>query len=105
MPNLQAMQKRNYALVARWGKMGKLVRNGQKRSCMIGQQAYNPRNKELFVEGAVELVIPAYRLAVPPDRDLDTIEWNKKQYRIVGPISGPAPDGTTMHYKCPCVEI
>lgn len=105
MPDLNRSQKSAHGLISRWGKAGRLVRNGNSRTCIAARNAYSPRERALVVDGAERIFISAYGLTIAPDYELDLLNWDGKWYRFIGPTKGPRPNGLIIFHDCDCMEV
>lgn len=95
--------------IVRWGGgvgKGKLIRAGVARVATMAMVEYTPRERGLYLDGAVRFWISA--LNVPainvPDENLDTIQFKGIGYKILLPPSGQQPDGTWIAFDCNCMR-
>src|SRR5690349_8151896 len=116
MPDFDASRLRWHAHIARWGRgvdNGYLIRDGVKRAMTMGIGQYDKRERGLFVDGAIRMMISALKLGgtvrVPdsevPDPELDVVEFRGKRYKILSFPQGAQPDGTWIAFDTPCVEF
>src|SRR5262245_38554710 len=105
MPDFDASRRRWHGHIARWGRgvdNGYLIRNGVKRAMTMGIGEYSPRERGLFVDGTIRMMISALKLGgtvqVPanevPDPELDIVEFRGVRYKIVMLPQGAQPDGS-----------
>lgn len=112
--DFDASRLRWHAHISRWGggvDNGFLVRGGIKRRVTIGLSEYSPRERALYVDGAVRFMISALKdggtTRIPvdevPDPERDIIEFAGKQYKILMIPQGSQPDGTWIAFDTPAV--
>ena len=104
MPDFARSQKSAHNLISRWGKPGALVRAGQRRNCMAAENRFDAKTRALVVEGAVRMFISSYGLSIPPDADLDLLNWDGKWFRFTQPPVGPRPNGLIIFHDCVMLE-
>lgn len=96
------MAKRAGAMIARWGKKAKLLRDGVERDCVAAVLDYNPRARQLSLEGA-ERVLIAAPLDIPPDHEKDKLIHGGRLYQIPTPVKGPRPGDVAIFYDADIV--
>jgi hypothetical protein len=77
------------------------------RTATMGMNDYSPRERGLYVDGAVRFMISALGVAPgqEPDPDLDLIEFKGKRYRMVMKPTGSQPDGSWIGFDVPAVFV
>lgn len=87
------------------GSIAYLIRSGSKRRISAAILDFDPRARDLVLEGARRILISALdpttgaALALPPDHEKDTVEFNKDVFRIIAPVRGPRPAGVVIFYE------
>lgn len=101
MPDLKGSQKRAADHIRRWngGTQGYLLRNGARRSAIMGIAEYTPKERMLYLDKSTRFYIAAYKLLIEPDHEQDQIEFAGKLYNIVEPVRGPRPGGFAIVYE------
>lgn len=71
---------------------------------------YTPRERGLFLDGAVRFWVSALTSAGAnvaaadyPNHELDILQFKSRRYRILMPPSGPHPDGTWIAFDLSCM--
>lgn len=96
-------QYRSFLQIRKFGRQGYLRRDGVDRPCMVGIIDYKPYDASLREVGAQRALIAAYKLEVPPERDLDLLIFGDEVHRFSAPIKGPRPDGVVLFFDCEVV--
>lgn len=95
-------QRRAHSQIKKYGVVGALRRNGVDRPCLVGVIDFNPRGKELILEGQrralVSSLAPDLSVLVAPDHELDLLIWNGEVCLIPVPVRGIRPAGTVIYY-------
>jgi hypothetical protein len=110
MPDFDRSRRVWHGHIASWGggeNNGFLVRDGARRSATMAISAYTPRERGLYADGVVRIMISALNVPVSgvPDPELDTVEFKGKRYKLTLPPQNPQPDGTWIAFDCPCLFI
>ena len=103
--------------IARWGQgvnNGKLVRSGTERIATMAMVEYTPRERGLFLDGAVRFWVSALLVTggvlsdVPPegvpDETLDVVLFHGVTYKILLPPAGQQPDSTWIAFDLNCMR-
>lgn len=98
--NIKAKQASAHRMIQRWGGIGYLIRNGVKRVATMARMEYSPRERGLYLDRSSRIRISAIGLAVAPDHEQDTIQYQGEAYKIILPVEGPRVTGVFVFYDC-----
>jgi hypothetical protein len=64
----------------------------------------------LYMDGSERFFIAGAGLTVPPDAELDLLQFKgngskTSEYRIILPPTGPRPDGIVQYYDCNVMKV
>lgn len=109
MPNFDRQRQVWHDHIARWGggvDNGRIVRGGTPRSATMAIAQFEPRERDLFVDGAIRMMISALNVATgdEPNPELDHVEFKGVKYKILMLPRNPMPDGTWIAFDTPCVK-
>jgi hypothetical protein len=85
-------------MITRFGSAAVLRRGATDRDCIAAILDYNPRGRDLVLEGARRALVAAAGLTIPPNHELDVLVVGGSVYRIVEPAKGPRPGGTVIFF-------
>jgi hypothetical protein len=92
-------------MIAAFGGPGKLSRNGTLRDCVIGDLTFDPRRRDLVIEGKRIFLIAALFGGVEivePHHEQDLVVAFGETLRIVEPVRGPRPGGSPIFFEVTC---
>lgn len=99
MGQMAGRQQSAHKMIAKWGGIGQLNRNGVLRNATMARMEYTTRERAgLQVDVECKIRISCVGLTVPPDMDQDLITFNGKNYKMLLPPSGPSADGATFAF-------
>jgi hypothetical protein len=100
------LRKSAHEMIARWGGVGQLVRNGTPRDVTMARIEYKPAERGLFGDKASRIRVSAYDLTAPePDHERDQIAYQGEMFNIILPVTGPRPAGEFVYYDCECMLV
>jgi len=108
MPDFNRSRKVWHAHIARWGggvNNGVLVRGVTPRTMTMAMADYAPKERGLFLDGAVRFWVSALNVAPAdyPDHEQDVIQFAGREYKILMPPAGGHPDGTWIAFDLSCM--
>lgn len=106
MPDFNRSRQVWHGHIARWRggqNLDKLVRAGVSRPATMAMSNYSPRERGLYLDGAVRFQISALNVVAAnvPDPERDVIHFVGKMYKILMPPQNPMPDGTFIAFDVP----
>lgn len=99
--NLTRAKNTAHTQIAKFGGgvgRGKLRRADVDRVCTAAMLEFNPRDRNLILDGARRVLISTHNLTVPPDHEQDLFVFGGEVMRIVAPVRGPRPSGDPIFY-------
>lgn len=99
MGMMQGRQNAAHKMIARWGGVGQIVRDGTPRNATMARMEYTPRERaSLTIEAETRLRVSAVGVTIPPDHERDLIIFKGRTYKMLMPPSGPSSDGETFAF-------
>jgi hypothetical protein len=110
MPDFDRQRRVWHDHIARWRRgenLDKLWRGTSSRPATMAMSQYSPRERGLYVDGAVRFQISALGVTADnvPDPERDEIEFRGKRYKILMLPQNPMPDGTFIAFEVPAVAL
>lgn len=99
MSKMAGRQQSAHKMIARWGGVGQLVRNGVSRPATMARMDYTPRERaSLQIDAETRLRISSVGVTLAPDHEQDLIVFGGKTFKMLMPPSGPSTDVVTFAY-------
>jgi len=100
--NYTRSQQTAHRQIARFGGPAKLRRNGVDRDCTAAVVDFDPKDRNLILDGARRvLVSPLHNgapLAIPPNHEQDLLIYKGEVLMLVQPPRGPRPAAISIFY-------
>ena len=86
-------------MIARWGGVGQLIRDGVSRPATMARMDYTPKERQsLAIDAETRLRISAKGVTLAPDKELDYISFGGKTFKMLMPPTGPSTDAETFAF-------
>jgi len=95
--------------IVRWGggvNNGHLIRASVERPMTMAMVEYTPRERGLFLDGAVRFWVSALNVTAAnvPNNDVDVLRFKGVTYKILLPPAGQQPDSTWIAFDLSCMK-
>jgi hypothetical protein len=93
-------------MIARWGGVGQLIRDGDERDATMAITDYSWSERQtIAADNAVKIRVSAKDLDIPPDEMLDLVQFQGALYKIIAKPRSPRPQNTAIYYDLDCLWI